>query len=107
MAEKPDETEIEGEGETTTAPGKGETPRPHEVVDKDYIRRLKKAEKENAELKGVVNELSGKVDEQNAFLAKLRETPTGGKPAEPAPKGAIASAVEEVANFFFPPSASK
>lgn len=107
MAKEPEEIETETETEIETTPAKKETPRPHEVVNQDYVRRLKKAEKENSELRGVVDELSGKVDEQNQFLAKLRETPTGAK-QEPAAKGnPIVEAIQEVKNFFFPPSGAK
>lgn len=74
--------------------GKGGSPRPHDVVNRDYERRLKKAETRQQQSDDTIAELMERLELQDTTIKKLNETKAG-KTAEPAPKGFLAEIVDD------------
>ena len=85
--------EQEGE-ENEPKPGKSPNPRPHDVVNRDYERRLKKAEARQQQSDETIAELLEKLELQESAMKKLNETKPG-KPTESAPKGFLAEIVDD------------
>lgn len=95
----PKENDDETEQEDDKSGKSGGTARPHDVVNRDYERRLKKAETRQQQSDDTIAELLERLESQDSTLKKLNETKPG-KPAESVPKGFVAEIVEDFKKLF-------